>query len=644
MGSTRSPILLTEEWRLQLLRQRQDTIYYQTCEFGPLPIYETRLRMLTRCYSLFRNGHEDFPLSRLDSAASSSSRDTPDLPNPKTFEEDNEKPAEDACFVEGDSDVELHGSLSPTEDAAERVIVWTTWSKRCFILGYVLIPSVVRCLADSMLKTGTCNCLSVSWISATSQSLLTAESGLEGSMVSTYSTYALSDLNRLSMEGTLDVASSVISVVLKLPLAKASDVLGRAQTYSFLVCIYILAYLVEAVAPSFNVFALGAALYTAGAAGTHVLDFILMADVTSMRNRGLAVNSFFVPSLITPWLSGVISDNVVNGIGWRWGYALLIFVFPVGAILLVGTLYHLQRQSGSTSILQKKITLREFCSQIDLGGISLLCGGLAFLLVPITLSTKGDSSDHFKTRWVPALVVVGLFLLLCGWLWEQYIALHPAMPARYFKMGAIVATLSVAIFDAAGYTCTHTYLFPWSVAAKNFSARDALYLKSTSGISQVLAGLATGVLMHRLRAYKRISIIGSVVRLFGYALMTRLRTNTSTTFELFLVQVIQGAGSGIIETTMIVATQIVVPHAEVAQVTAMIAMAFHLGGGIGSAIAGGIYTSTFKPRLRVRLGDGVEEETIAKIYDSITGTLPEWESVERVAVGAAVSARKILCF
>lgn len=99
--------------------------------------------MLTRCYLLYRNGHEDFPLSRLDSAASSSSRDTSDLLKPKTFEDDDEKAAEDACFVEDDSDVELHGSLPPTEDAAERVIVWTTWSKRCFILGCVLLGALL---------------------------------------------------------------------------------------------------------------------------------------------------------------------------------------------------------------------------------------------------------------------------------------------------------------------------------------------------------------------------------------------------------------------------------------------------------------------------------------------------------------------
>lgn len=143
MGSTRSPTLLSEEWRLRLPRQRQDTIYYRTCEFGPLLVDETRPRMLTRCCLLYRNGHEDFPLNRLDSAASSSSRDTPDLPKSKTFEDDDEKVADNACFVEGDSDVELHGSLPPTEDAAERVIVWTTWSKRCFILGCVLLGALL---------------------------------------------------------------------------------------------------------------------------------------------------------------------------------------------------------------------------------------------------------------------------------------------------------------------------------------------------------------------------------------------------------------------------------------------------------------------------------------------------------------------
>ncbi|EME42698.1 hypothetical protein DOTSEDRAFT_36512 [Dothistroma septosporum NZE10] len=531
---------------------------------------------------------DSFGLSGADVIADNES-ETPDRKSETFFEDD-------------DDDLELQ-EMAGAEKSDLVATAWSSTTRRHFIVGLIIMVVV---------------------------------GGLEGSMAGSFSTYALSGLNKLSEEGTLDVASSVISVVLKLPFAKASDVLGRAETYAFAVSLYVVAYVVVALAGSFNVFALGSAIYTAGAAGTHVLTFVLIADFTSMRSRGLAANAFFLPSLITPAISGILVDKVINGIGWRWGYGILAIFYPAGAAFLVITLFRKQREARKAGVvIEEKTTFREFASQVDLGGVLLLTLGLAMVLIPITLSSK--SSGHWKTGWVPALFVFGIILLLAGWQYERRIARHPAVPGSYFKYAAIAATLSVAILDAIGYAVTHIYLFPWSVAVHNLSPRDATYLKHASGVGQIILGLITGALMHRMRSYKLLAVFGSIVRLIGYGLMTRLRTNDSTLFELFIGQIVQGAGTGIIETTMIVASQIVVPHADVARITAMIAMSFHLGGGIGSAIAGGIYTSTFKDRLRLRLGSGVGEDVIDKVYDSITGTLPEWGSVQRIAVNAAYS-------
>lgn len=66
-------------------------------------------------------------------------------------------------------------------------------------------------------------------------------------------------------------------------------------------------------------------------------------------------------------------------------------------------------------------------------------------------------------------------------------------------------------------------------------------------------------------------------------------------------------------------------------------MSFHIGASVGAAVAGGVYTSYMKDRLRLQLGPGTSDRRIADIYDSITGTLPEWGTPERTAVGAAVS-------
>lgn len=119
--------------------------------------------------------------------------------------------------------------------------------------------------------------------------------------------------------------------------------------------------------------------------------------------------------------------------------------------------------------------------------------------------------------------------------------------------------------------------------------------------------------------------------------MIRLRTSDSSVAELFIVQLVQGLGSGIIETLAIVAAQIVVPHLELAQVTSLIMLSSFLGNGIGSAIAGGIYTNALRNRLHVRLGSGVSEERVDKLYNSITETLPAWGSSERTAINRAYS-------
>lgn len=153
---------------------------------------------------------------------------------------------------------------------------------------------------------------------------------------------------------------------------------------------------------------------------------------------------------------------------------------------------------------------------------------------------------------------------------------------------------------------------------------------------QCLTGMAIGLVMYKTRSFKWLGVAGAAIRLIGYGVMIHLRINESSIAELFIVQVVQGLGSGIIETIIIVAAHIVVPHAELAQVTSLISLSACLGDGIGSAIAGGIYTDTVHECLRFRLNTSNQTE-IDSIFNSITGTLPPCGTPERTAVNEAVS-------
>lgn len=445
------------------------------------------------------------------------------------------------------------------------------------------------------------------------------------------------------MLATLGTAGSIISAVFKPPIAKISDVLGRAEAYTITVSFYVLSYILCASSKTFNTYAAGFVFYAIGQTGTALLNSIMVSDLSTMRWRGLAYNIIYVPFLITPWISAFVVDSVVNGIGWRWGIGMFAILMPFCASFIIITLLYFQRRAKKRAIvLTEKLTIYDFFSQIDLGGILLLSGGFTMLLLPITLATT--TTSRWKTPWVDALIVLGVIALICLYPYEKYVAKHPVVPVHYFKTLSIVFTFALTCIDNIGFGSTHTYLYAWSIASHHFSARNALFLAYTNGVMQCLVGMATGLVMYKTRRYKWLGVAGAIVRVIGYGVMIRLRTSTTSTAELFIVQLIQGLGSGIIETVVVVAAQIAVPHSQLAQVTSLIFLGSFLGNGIGSAVAGGIYTDTLKERLRFRMGSGANEAVIDSVYNSITGTLPAWGSPERTAINSAVRTLPLPCY
>lgn len=119
--------------------------------------------------------------------------------------------------------------------------------------------------------------------------------------------------------------------------------------------------------------------------------------------------------------------------------------------------------------------------------------------------------------------------------------------------------------------------------------------------------------------------------------MFRIRTANPTMAELYIVQVVQGVGDGIVQTGGYVAASINVPHKETAQMTALIVMIGMLGSSVGNSIGGAIYTGTFREQLALQLGDSGTPELIDGLFNSISLVLPEWGTPDRIAINLAVS-------
>ena len=461
-------------------------------------------------------------------------------------------------------------------------------------------------------------------------------SELDHATIYNYQNYAASDFGEVALLGALTTAGTIISAVLKPPIARISEVAGRAETYIAVVLFYIVSYILCASAPSFALYAGGYVVYCIGQTGMQILNQVIVADITSSRWRGLANGLVNLPFMIIPWVSAFIVDSALLNIGWRWGIGMFAIIMPVASLAVIAPLLWYQRRfkrAGGT--IHHSISFRDFLTQIDLGGMILLCGGCALLLLPIALA--GNNSHGWKAPWIPALITVGVVSLAILVYYEARIAAKPVIPPRFVKNVSLVLAFLIGLLDAFAYSITHTYMYAWATVVHDFSARNATFLTYTAGCVQVLTGLATGYVMFRTKRYKFLLLLGIVIRLIGYGFMMRLRGANNSIAEIFLMQVIQGAGSGAVGTVVIVVAQVVVPREELAQSTALELLFIYMGNSLGSAIAGTIYTSLFKGRLRFWLGSDAPQSAIDDVYDKITEVLPDPSSPERTAVNHAYS-------
>ena len=244
------------------------------------------------------------------------------------------------------------------------------------------------------------------------------------------------------------------------------------------------------------------------------------------------------------------------------------------------------------------------------------------LLLPIAFA--GNTHDGWRAAWVPALIVIGTIFLLLLVYYDSRIASKPVIPPRFVKNVSLVPTFVIGLLDAFAYSITHTYLYAWATMVHDLTPRDATFLTYAAGCVQVFVGWA--------RASSCTDPSGTIAASdWDYHSTDRIWFHDAPSGceqlggKVFVMQVIQGAGSGMVGTVVIVVAQVVVPRAELAQSTALELLFLYIGNSMGSSIAGTIYTSLFKKILRFSMRPGTPRSVNDSVYDTITEFVPQPE-------------------
>ncbi|KAJ8507930.1 hypothetical protein ONZ45_g9738 [Pleurotus djamor] len=426
---------------------------------------------------------------------------------------------------------------------------------------------------------------------------------LDGTTTYNYAAFAASEFGHHSLIGSISVAQSIIVAVGKPVIARIADISSRGTAYVAVLLFYVVGYIVIASAKNVGALAGGVVVYAIGYTGLQLLTQVVIADITTLKWRGLVSSLMSAPFIINAFVGANIATNVLQGAGWRWGYGMFAILVPVALSPLIITLLWAERKAKRLDLViqsnPENLTyferLKRLLSQLDIMGLALLGTSVALILLPLTLTE--NAKGHWKNPSMIAMIIIGGLLLPVFGIYDWKFAKYPIIPGRFILNRSFVGASLIGFFDFVSFYLTFTYLFSFVIVVKPWPLLHATYFAQTQTVALTVFAITAGFAMRFLHRYKQVLIVGLCIRLLGVGLMIHSRGANAPDAEIVWSQILQGIGGGFAATCLQVGAQASVPHVDVAMVTAVVLLITEIGGAVGSAVAGAIWTNSMPGRI-----------------------------------------------
>jgi MFS family permease len=113
---------------------------------------------------------------------------------------------------------------------------------------------------------------------------------------------------------------------------------------------------------------------------------VLAADVTSLRNRGLAFAFTSSPYMITAFAGSKAAEGFLNNVNWRWGFGAFAIIVPAMTLPLFVLLKIKLRQAEREGRYVKEKSGRSFLQRFWHGVVAFDC---EFSSYPLRKTTNG---------------------------------------------------------------------------------------------------------------------------------------------------------------------------------------------------------------------------------------------------------------
>lgn len=187
----------------------------------------------------------------------------------------------------------------------------------------------------------------------------------------------------------------------------------------------------------------------------------------------------------------------------------------------------------------------------------------------------------------------------------------------------------------AFYFSVQPYLYSYLQVVQGYDVATAGRVTQTFAFTSTIAAFVVSILIKYTKRYRKFVTLGCVVYISGLLLMMLYRQEGSSPAQILGTQIIVGAGGGLLNVPVQLGVQASASHQEVAAATAMFLTSMEMGGAVGAAISGAVWTHTIPRRLLRYLPEESRGEA-GEIFGKLTKALSyPLGSPTRIAINRA---------
>nr|WP_280524974.1 MDR family MFS transporter [Streptomyces inhibens] len=416
------------------------------------------------------------------------------------------------------------------------------------------------------------------------------------------------------------VTAYLLTTAVATPIwGKLGDLYGRKGTFMAAIVVFLAGSMLSGLSQDMGQLIAFRALQGLGAGGLMVgalsIIGVLVPPRESGRMQSMIGGMMPVAFIGGPLLGGFLTDHL----SWRWAFYVNV---PLGAVALVivGVGIRLARTERSTA-------------RIDyLGAVLLSVAILALTL----LASWGGVRYGWGSPQILGLAAVGV-VALAWFVRVERRAAEPVIPPRLFRSRNFTVAQILSFLVGAVMLGATSYLPQYMQFVQSLSptASGLLLLPLMFGMLGVQLG--TGALISRNGRYRIYPIVGGGVLTAGVLLLLLLGTDTTTAVASALT-VVAGMGIGfVMQSTMIITMNSAAPR-DMGAASGTVTLLRTLGGSLGVALLGAIFTDRLRSGLADRVGEGAARRLTAGSGQLTPQLLDEMAGPVRGAYRAAVTS------